>query len=239
MPERTPNGSPTLPADGRIRPFTHPFPLYSQNREKPASAQDIKSFVRKILLASPDFPRLYADVILHYAPNSFEAKILAQSYEKNCCPHQKGPSACRTSNPALISRSPESAAALPLSAESSSATSTSACSAPSKIPPRASITTPCSRTKNPIQASLMEGRQRPAARHHRTQARRTDPARVLNTAVRNIRRVKFGVQKFRRHGHRRSPTTPIRPSNKSTRKPPSPRPAPKSEPTPSAPAPNT
>src|SRR5580700_2266993 len=80
MPERTPNNSHS-PADGRIRPFTTP-PLSIPKTGKSPSAQDIKSFVRKILLASPDFPRLYADVILHYAPNSFEAKILAQSYEK-------------------------------------------------------------------------------------------------------------------------------------------------------------
>jgi hypothetical protein len=80
MPERTPNDSHS-PADGRIRPFTTP-PLSIPKTGKTSTAQDIKSFVRKILLASPDFPRLYADVILHYAPNSFEAKILAQSYEK-------------------------------------------------------------------------------------------------------------------------------------------------------------
>ena len=80
MPERTPNDSHS-PADGRIRPFTT-LPLSIPKTGKTSSAQDIKSFVRKILLASPDFPRLYADVILHYAPNSFEAKILAQSYEK-------------------------------------------------------------------------------------------------------------------------------------------------------------
>jgi hypothetical protein len=80
MPERTPNDSHS-PADGRIRPFTTP-PLSIPKTGKTSSAKDIKSFVRKILLASPDFPRLYADVLIHYAPNSFEAKILAQSYEK-------------------------------------------------------------------------------------------------------------------------------------------------------------
>jgi hypothetical protein len=80
MPERSPN-APHSPADGRIRPFTSPS-LPFPKTGKPASAQDIKSFVRKILLASPDFPRLYADVLIHYAPNSFEAKILAESYEK-------------------------------------------------------------------------------------------------------------------------------------------------------------
>jgi hypothetical protein len=45
-------------------------------------APSIKSIVRKILLASPDFPRLYADVVISSAPNSNEAKILAANYEK-------------------------------------------------------------------------------------------------------------------------------------------------------------
>ncbi len=81
MPERTPNDSSNSPADGRIRPFTT-APISFPKTGKPATAQDIKSFVRKILLASPDFPRLYADVVIASAPNSFAAKILAQSYEK-------------------------------------------------------------------------------------------------------------------------------------------------------------
>jgi hypothetical protein len=49
---------------------------------KSSTAASIKSFVRKNLLASPDFPRLYADTILHYAPNSHAAKILAPHYKK-------------------------------------------------------------------------------------------------------------------------------------------------------------
>ena len=51
---------------------------------KPPStpATRIKSFVRKILLASPAFPRLYADVVISSAPNSNEAKILAHNYKK-------------------------------------------------------------------------------------------------------------------------------------------------------------
>ncbi len=48
----------------------------------PSTAASIKSFVRRNLLASPEFPRLYADVVLHYAPNSHEAKILAPHYQK-------------------------------------------------------------------------------------------------------------------------------------------------------------
>jgi len=42
----------------------------------------VKSLVRNILLASPAFPRLYADVVISSAPNSNEAKILARNYQK-------------------------------------------------------------------------------------------------------------------------------------------------------------
>jgi hypothetical protein len=45
-------------------------------------ADQVKSFARKILLASPAFPRLYADVVIASAPNSYEAKILARNYKK-------------------------------------------------------------------------------------------------------------------------------------------------------------
>jgi hypothetical protein len=41
-----------------------------------------KSNIRNILLTSPYFPRLYADVVLTYAPNSNEARILAPHYKK-------------------------------------------------------------------------------------------------------------------------------------------------------------
>jgi hypothetical protein len=81
MPERTPSHN--ARSDGRIRPSAPESSYLSIPKTgKPASAQDIKSFVRKILLASPDFPRLYADVLISSAPNSFEAKILAKHYEK-------------------------------------------------------------------------------------------------------------------------------------------------------------
>ena len=46
------------------------------------AAQRIRSFVRNTLLASPEFPRLYADVVISSAPNSNEAKILVHNYKK-------------------------------------------------------------------------------------------------------------------------------------------------------------
>src|ERR1700730_4166798 len=50
---------------------------------KPSTAAgQVKSYVRNILLASPAFPRLYAHVVIASAPNSYEAKILARNYKK-------------------------------------------------------------------------------------------------------------------------------------------------------------
>ena len=45
-------------------------------------ARDFKSFVRKILLVTPEFPRFYADVLIDRAPNSNAAKILRKNYSK-------------------------------------------------------------------------------------------------------------------------------------------------------------
>jgi hypothetical protein len=42
----------------------------------------VNSFVRNILLTTPEFPRFYADVVLATQPNSREAKILRPHYQK-------------------------------------------------------------------------------------------------------------------------------------------------------------
>jgi hypothetical protein len=57
-------------------------PIAIPKTGKLTTADQVKSFVRKILLASPAFPRLYADVVIASAPNSYEAKILARNYKK-------------------------------------------------------------------------------------------------------------------------------------------------------------
>src|SRR5450631_4713742 len=84
MPERTPNHSTTPRSDGRIRPFAIPDQSTSPSRQQSLAdiRASIKSLIYKNLVASPIFPRLYADVMIAYAPNSYEAKILAQNYEK-------------------------------------------------------------------------------------------------------------------------------------------------------------
>jgi hypothetical protein len=48
----------------------------------PVHQDSINSIVRKTLLASPEFPRLYADMVLSTRPNSAEAKILRPKYQK-------------------------------------------------------------------------------------------------------------------------------------------------------------
>src|SRR5258708_35186014 len=48
----------------------------------PSVAAQIKSFVRNTLLATPEFPILYADAVISSAPNSYEGKILARNYKK-------------------------------------------------------------------------------------------------------------------------------------------------------------
>src|SRR6478752_2291063 len=44
--------------------------------------ESINSIVRKTLLATPEFPRLYADMVLSTRPNSAEAKILRPKYQQ-------------------------------------------------------------------------------------------------------------------------------------------------------------
>ena len=68
----TKSGAPFLPDVGRSGAFD----------SQPMENQSLNSIIRSILLARPDFPRLYADVILTFAPNSNEARILAPHYQK-------------------------------------------------------------------------------------------------------------------------------------------------------------
>jgi hypothetical protein len=46
----------------------------SEKEESSARAARVKSVIRKILLASPSFPRLYADVVISSAPNSMKPR---------------------------------------------------------------------------------------------------------------------------------------------------------------------
>src|SRR5271169_3381440 len=64
-------------------PQSSPNPAPIPKTESTSSvAACIKSLIRNTFLASPEFPRLYADVVISSAPNSNEAKILARNYQK-------------------------------------------------------------------------------------------------------------------------------------------------------------
>src|SRR3954449_11095586 len=60
-----------------------PSPPWIPNSALPPLHKDsINSIVRKTLLATPEFPRLYADMVLATRPNSHEAKILRPQYQE-------------------------------------------------------------------------------------------------------------------------------------------------------------
>jgi hypothetical protein len=66
------------------QPKTTPVPKTGKKPTIDELAATTKSIIRNTLLASPDFPRLYADVVISSAPNSNEANILAKNYKKIC-----------------------------------------------------------------------------------------------------------------------------------------------------------
>jgi len=57
-------------------------PWVPDSKLPPVPKNSINSLIRKILLATPEFPRFYADFILALAPNSREANILRPHYQK-------------------------------------------------------------------------------------------------------------------------------------------------------------
>jgi hypothetical protein len=57
-------------------------PWIPESKLSPLPESSINSFVRKILLTTPVFPRFYADVILALAPNSNDARILRPHYKE-------------------------------------------------------------------------------------------------------------------------------------------------------------
>jgi hypothetical protein len=64
-------------------PQSSPNPASNPKTESASTvAARIKSLIRNTFLASPEFPRLYAEVVISSAPNSNEAKILARNYKK-------------------------------------------------------------------------------------------------------------------------------------------------------------
>jgi hypothetical protein len=75
---RSPKANPTPDAQ---RP-TPVEPWIPESKLRPLPKDSVNSFVRKILLTNPLFPRFYADMVVATAPNSNEAKILRTHYQK-------------------------------------------------------------------------------------------------------------------------------------------------------------
>jgi len=159
----------------------------SPDDDIPAIAARVKSNVRNILFASPDFPRFYTDTVLSAAPNSSVAKILAPHYKKICerssmpnvtsCTHIKV-TGVRCGSPALRGEL--------------------FCYFHHHL--RHNVKGPRSRMnysailedEESIQVSLMEMVN--ALLNGTIELKRAELIlRALNTAVRNIRRAKFGI----------------------------------------------
>jgi hypothetical protein len=70
--QRKPSGTSSAPAT----------PWIPNSALPPVHQDSINSIIRKTLLASPEFPRLYADLVLSTRPNSAEAKILRPKYQQ-------------------------------------------------------------------------------------------------------------------------------------------------------------
>src|ERR1035437_10315126 len=182
MHERTPDNSPRSVTEKQ----TDSIPKTGKTTTR---ADRVKSLVRNILLASPAFPRLYADVVISSAPNSNEAKILARNYQKiidrtnmpnvKSCIHIKV-SGVRCGSPALRGEQ--------------------FCYFHQRM--LRTVRYPASRIRHEalledeesIQVALMETIN--ALLLGTIEIKRAELIlRALNTAVRNIRRVKFGVHK--------------------------------------------
>jgi hypothetical protein len=58
-------------------------PAIPKTKQPIRNAADLKSFVRKILLASPEFPRMYAQLAASQGANFNQARDLAEKYQKN------------------------------------------------------------------------------------------------------------------------------------------------------------
>ncbi len=87
MPDQVPKSPAPGPAEKKspVRPCDpcgEPIPWIPESKLPPLPKNSVNSNVRKILLASPMFPRFYADFVIATAPNSNEAKILAKNYQK-------------------------------------------------------------------------------------------------------------------------------------------------------------
>ncbi len=192
MPERTPDHSPNSRSDGRTRPSAIDTASIPKTG-KPSTAASIKSFVRKTLLASPMFPGLYADVVLNYAPNSHEARILAPHYKKIIAYTER-------TKPMMSAKSCTHIKVPGVGCGCPALRGEQFCYFHQRM--LRTVKDPASRVhhtalledEESIQASLMEVVN--ALLPGTIELKRAELIlRALNTAVRNIRRVKFGLHR--------------------------------------------
>ncbi len=59
-----------------------PAPWIPESKLVPLPKDSVNSFVRKILLTNPLFPRFYADMVLSSAPNSMKPRFYALTIKK-------------------------------------------------------------------------------------------------------------------------------------------------------------
>src|SRR5579862_4158919 len=185
----TSNPSPSSPPRGPKAAGDNRIPE-KPGRSTPAAA--IRSFVRKILLTSPMFPRLYADVVRSSAPNSNQFKILAQSNKKIIVTTE------RISKPMSTSKSCMHIKVSGVRCGSPSMRGEQFCYFHLRM--LRTVRGPASRVHHAalleddesIQASLIETVN--ALLQGTIELKRAELVlRALNTAVRNIRRVHFGL----------------------------------------------
>jgi|SRR5579872_1772562 len=75
-------GSHRPPLCPSVLSVVNPQPAIPKTERSTPAPESLNSFIRKILLANPLFPKFYADVVISSAPNSNLAKILRANYPK-------------------------------------------------------------------------------------------------------------------------------------------------------------
>ncbi len=130
----------------------------------------VNSLIRKILLATPEFPRFYADFILALAPNSNEARILRPHYQKILAKvnGRRSPVAKDCVGTDAVVRPGREATVPPPAAT----TTVNVPSAPAAVPPhdfKKILQTPSTPTKAAPAFAIFEGWE-PRSQSHSTQA---------------------------------------------------------------------
>ncbi len=165
-------------------------PAIPNSGDPSSAAARVKSFIRNILLTSPEFPGLYEKVLVSEGYNPNEAKIIAERYQKKMCPDPSPETAPRTCTHIKVTG---------LRCGSPALRGERFCYFHQRMV--RGVRTPPNQRLHPIalieneeaiQASLMEVMN--ALARNTIDPRRAElMLRALNAAIRNVRRVRFGV----------------------------------------------